>query len=96
MLEVVFFMKCVGIQKGLNDIKERLEQEGIEVADINDPSKYFSAMVYSNEINNYGEIYDKQFDDQIKAGMGTGEGYVLMLNAAEMTTDEIINRIKVL
>lgn len=89
-------MKSIGVQQGLDDIKNRLEQEGYKVTDINDPNAYFSAMIYSSDLDNYSDKYINNVESIFMSGMGTAEGYSLMLNAAEMSLEEIVSRIKIL
>ncbi|MBZ4653736.1 MAG: hypothetical protein JG781_1075 [Peptococcaceae bacterium] len=86
--------RTVAVQPGLTEVKEKLEQHGFNVVDIADTRANITAMVYSSEI--HPEEYEAQsmLDESIYNSTGSSDGYVLMLNAAEMTADEIVARIR--
>ncbi len=89
----------VGVQAELTEVADQLQEAGFNVVDIRNPQANFSAMVYSSNIESEAENVREEYaaelgDVPLSATTGSGEGFVLMLNAAEMSTEEIVARIK--
>lgn len=85
----------VGVQAGLTEVGEKLQEAGYNVVDIRDPRANFSAMVYSSNIDSEADNAGEELGEvPLFATTGSTESYVLMLNAAEMSPEEIVARIK--
>jgi len=86
----------VGVQPGLEEVKGKLEQEGFKVVDISDTGGYLSAMVYSGGIEPHEYEAQSMLEAGVYSGAGSNNGYILMLDAAALSIDEIVARIKAL
>lgn len=84
----------VAVQQGLGEIKAKLEEEGFQVVDIADTRADIAAMVYSSSIEPWAYEAGQAGEDSLTAGTGSSEGFVLMLNAAEMDSEEIVARVR--
>lgn len=81
--------KVVAVQNGLDDIVMALEERGCKIVGVDQIGYPLTAMVYSNEIDT--ECYSPTTMD-IHLG-ADDNGYVLMLNAGELSIEEIVSRI---
>lgn len=88
--------RTVAVQQGLTEIMEKLKQEGYEVVDITDTRADIMAMVYSSSIDPEEYQYSEEISRGLSSSTGSMDGFVLMLNAAEMPGDEVVSRIKAL
>lgn len=89
-------IRTVAVQQGLTEIKDKLEQEGYDVVDITNTERDIIAMVYSSSISPEEYEYEQDMSNALSSSTGSSEGFVLMLNAAEMSPDEVVSRIKFL
>lgn len=89
-------LRAVAVQQGLTEIRDKLIQEGYDVVDITDTRKDITAMVYSSSIDPAEYEYDAELSAELPSSTGSSEGFVLMINAAEMPVDEVVSRVKML
>jgi hypothetical protein len=79
--------KVIGVQRGLNELAQTLENEGYIVTDMFDDAQPVSAVIYTAQ---EGEETDKTLSMDI-ASEGKG---VMMINALDKNVNEIIDMLK--
>ncbi|MFZ5965881.1 MAG: YkuS family protein [Bacillota bacterium] len=81
------YTKIIAVQNGLENLVERLERKGYMVTDLNGGGYPIDAIVYS-ENKGYAEP-----PMITSAAIPSNNQYVIMLNADELSENEILNRI---
>ncbi len=84
--------KTVAVMNGLDHIARALQEQGIRVVDVADTGAAISAMVYSSRLDT-----SKLAPSAGQATQETGgaiDDMVLMLNADELSVDEILARVQ--
>jgi hypothetical protein len=79
--------KVVAVQSGLDNIASRLRNKGYYVTDYNSVDEPIDALVYSENVG-YAQP-PNMTNDKIPSN----NQFVVMLNADELSEDEIVNRV---
>lgn len=85
-------LKTVAVMDGLDELASALRQEGIKVVGVADTGTTISAIIYSARVRPT-EAGSKHEQNPTDGGGGTDD-MVLMLNADELSVEEIVARVK--
>lgn len=85
-------LKTVAVMDGLEEVADALRKEGIKVVDVADTGRSISAIIYSAKVRP-AESGVKSRQNLADGGGGTDD-MVLMLNADELSVEEIVARVK--
>lgn len=85
-------MKTVAVMDGLEEVAGALRQEGIKVVDVADTGTTISAIIYSAKVRPAEEVAKR--GQSLADGGGGTDDMVLMLNADELSVEEIVARVK--
>lgn len=84
--------KTVAVMNGLDQVANALAENGIHVVDVADVDAPISAIVYSAKVDPH-QPHHSQVTDHVTVGGGVDD-LILMLNADDLSTEEILARVK--
>lgn len=85
-------LKTVAVMDGLEQVVKALREQGVRVVDVANTGGTISAIVYSSRVNPV-PAERKWIEARPESGGGSDD-MVLMLNADEMSVEEIVARVK--
>lgn len=86
--------KTVAVMDGLEQIARALREHGVQVVDVADVAAPISAIVYSAQAAPVKSGEGRDRERGRTAGAGGVDDLVLMLNADDLSVEEIVARVK--